>query len=67
MSPKPEVKLAVVYGLILGIRRIHDGRFAGLWEVVELDGKGNVVRVITDANTKSMAAGLAAGAISRCL
>lgn len=62
MSPKPEVKVPVKYDMILAIRRIKQGSFAGLYEVVELDSNGSVVRVVTDANNKSTALGLMASA-----
>lgn len=51
------------YLLILGLRRIKDGDFKGLWELTQLDANGSVVKVITDANTKSSVINLAARAI----
>jgi hypothetical protein len=63
LKPKTEAK---DYSLIIGIRRLKSGAFSGLFEVVELSHRGEVVRVITDANSRSMAAGLAAGAIAKC-
>lgn len=62
MSPKPEVKAPAKYDMILALRRHRSGSFAGLYEVVELDGNLNVVRVVTDANSKSIALGLLANA-----
>jgi hypothetical protein len=54
------------YSLIIGVRRIKEGNFAGLWEVVKLSHRGEVERVITDANSKSLACSLAANEIAKC-
>jgi hypothetical protein len=63
MAPKSnEVK---AYDMLIGIRRHRGGSFAGLYEVVELDSKMDVLRVITDANSKSMALGLMANAAAK--
>jgi hypothetical protein len=59
----PKVK----YDIVLAVRKLREGNFVGLWEAVELDEKGEVKRVITDANMKSMAADLVARAVKRCL
>lgn len=73
--PKAAEKEAVVlagpapaeYALILGVRRIKTGSFAGLWELTELDDKHSVKRVLTDANTRSIVINLAAREIGKCL
>lgn len=72
MSPKPKPvetvnKYVNNYALILGIRRIKEGPFKGLWELTELNGSGSVERVISDANTKASIINLAARAIGATL
>lgn len=57
LQPKP-----VKYDMILAIRRIRGGSFAGLYEVVEVDDKLAVKRIITDANDKATALGMLSGA-----
>jgi hypothetical protein len=52
---KPEADVPVKYDMILAIRRIKGGTFSGLFQVVELDGRGMVKRIITDANSKGIA------------
>lgn len=76
MDNQPEVNLAeeVVnsgekpvdndYSLILGVRRIKEGAFAGLWELTELTGEVSVKRVIMDASTRASIMGLAGKAIA---
>lgn len=69
MSPKPNKPVDSVdkpvnkYALILGLRRINEGAFKGLWELTELDGDCSVKRIITDANVKASVINLAARAI----
>lgn len=72
MSPKPKVvetvdKSVNNYSLILGLRRIKEGSFKGLWELTQLDMNGSVVKVLTDANTKASVINLAARAIGGAL
>lgn len=63
-QPKtPEVKKPVEYNLILGLRRLKEGSFAGLWELTELNADGSVKRVISDANTRGILVSLAARAM----
>lgn len=72
-QPKPktdsEVKAPapVEYSLILGVRRIKVGPFAGLWELTELDANHSVKRVITDADTRGLIVSLAARAIGNAV
>lgn len=69
-KPKPveTVDKAVnKYHLILGVRRIKDGAFKGLWELTELSGDCSVKKVISDANTKASIINLAARAIGATL
>jgi hypothetical protein len=63
MSPSKHKSEKVSYSLILGLRRIREGSFKGLWELTELDGEGSVKRVITDANVRSLVISLATRAI----
>lgn len=76
MSPKPKSvdnsvdkvdKAPTVYNLILGLRRIKEGNFKGLWELTQLDAQGSVLRVITDANAKATVINLAAREIGKTL
>lgn len=69
-KPKPvEIvdKTVNKYALILGIRRIKEGPFKGLWELTELSGDNSVKKVISDANTKASVINLAARAIGATL
>lgn len=59
-KPVEAVKKPAEYSLILGLRRIKEGSFAGLWELTELDANGSVKRVISDANTRGILVSLAA-------
>jgi hypothetical protein len=54
-TQKPKSDTPVKYDMILGIRRLKDGAFSGLFEVVELNHDGSVKRVVTDANSKGVA------------
>lgn len=65
MNSQPTPKTE--YSLILGLRRIKEGSFAGLWELTELDDSGTVKRVITDANTRGIVINLAAREIGKAL
>lgn len=71
MGPSKDIagaKVAPYQGdLIIGVRRIRGGNFSGLYEVVELNNKCEVIRVVTDANNKSLACSMAAGLVARCL
>lgn len=66
-KPKTDVVKPVEYALILGVRRIKEGPFAGLWELTELNGDVSVKRVITDANTRGLVVSLAARAIGNAV
>lgn len=57
----------VDYVLILGVRRLKTGSFAGLWELTELNADGSVKRVLTDANTRSIVINLAGREIGKAL
>ena len=52
-----------VYDLLVGLRLLQNGRFSGLWELVELENPSTetlkVKKVLTDANTKGQCAGIA--------
>lgn len=71
MKPsKPNVDKPVEtvdYALILGIRRLKTGSFAGLWELTVLDANHDVKRVVTDANTRSIVMNLAGREIGKAL
>jgi hypothetical protein len=66
-KPKPAELAPVQYSLILGIRRIKTGSFAGLWELTELDANHSVKRVIIDADTRGLVVSLAARAIGNAV
>lgn len=51
--------------LVLTLRRITVGSFAGLWELRKINSDGTT-KVLTDANTKLIAANLARNEIVKC-
>lgn len=51
--------------LVLTVRRITVGSFAGLWELCKILPDGTS-EVMTDANTKGIVANLAYNEIARC-
>jgi hypothetical protein len=58
---------APVYNLILGLRRIKAGPFAGLWELTELTGEVSVKRVVMDASTRASVIALATREIGKAV
>lgn len=51
--------------LVLTVRRIQAGSFAGLWELSKVLPDGTM-QVLTDANTKGIVANLAYNEIAKC-
>lgn len=51
--------------LVLTLRRLRVGSFSGLWELCRVNPDGTL-KVLTDANTKMIAANLAHNEIVRC-
>lgn len=65
VTEKPKEKSP--YSLILGLRRIHEGPFSGLWELTQLEGDVSVKRVIMDASTRGSVIGMAATEMQKAL
>jgi hypothetical protein len=65
----PPQKALVFHGdvpdLVLTVRRITAGSFAGLWELCKVNPDGTI-KVLTDANTKMIVANLARNEVAKC-
>lgn len=64
-SPAPAVAVDSQPDLVLTLRRITVGSFAGLWELCKINPDGST-KVLTDANTKMIAANLARNEVVKC-
>lgn len=51
--------------LVLTVRRLHVGSFAGLWELGRVESNGSVT-IISDANTKALIMNMARNEIMKC-
>jgi len=52
IKPIAEKSEPIRYDCVLAVRALRSGPFKSLWELVQLDEKGNRKRVITDANSR---------------
>lgn len=63
--PQRTIEIEEQPDLVLTIRRIKVGSFQGLWELARVNADGTI-KVISDANTKSLIISLARNEILRC-
>lgn len=64
-SSSVEIKTEASLDLVLGIRRLKEGRFHGLWQIVEI--KDGVETILIDATSKASVMNVARTEIARCV
>lgn len=67
-SPRPSDSLDSLskYDLVLGIRRLKEGNFIGLWELTRIDPQTGEPHIVTDANSKQILLNMARNEMLRC-